>query len=201
MDLYRVTTTMTGTYINGTCTFRHYFDLAGGTAAQASAAVLAMWTTLALSMNGTTTIDVLPLVEQMDSDDGSISNAYSVTAGAASSSSAQEPLPWATALLLQWRTGAYYATAPGRGRRELRGRLYVPMMKEPDNVAGKPASALVTNAAAAAAALVSHSTSTFGIWRRPVRDAGGTITRTGEFAPAINGSCWSNWATQRSRRD
>ena len=201
MDLYRVNSTMTGTYINGSCTFRHYFDLAGGSAANAASAVLAFWTSLATLMNGTTNITVSGIVEQMDSENGTISNAYSVTPGSASSGSAADALPWATSLLLQWRTGAYYSSGPGKGARELRGRLYLPMMKEADSTLGKPISSLTTPAAAAAAALVSHATSSFGIWRRPVRDSAGTLTRNGEFAPAISGTCWDNWAQMRSRRD
>lgn len=200
-DLYRVTSEVTSTYINGTATYRHYFDLAGGTPANAVAAVQALWTALVAVMNGTTNVTINPQVEQMNDADGVISNAYSTGGGTATSGTAQNNLAWSTCMLLQWRTGAYYTSAPGKGARELRGRMYVPCMTHGGSTGGKPSTSLVTAGAAAAAGMVSHSSSEFRIWRRPVRDASGAITRDGESAPATAGTCWTNFAVHRSFRD
>lgn len=200
-DLYRVTSTLTSVWVNGTATYRHYFDLGGGTAAQAVNATQAFWTALIGNLNGQTDVVINGQVEQMSDIDGSISNAYSTAGGSATRSASGSAMAKATCLLLQWRTGAYFSTAPGRGRRELRGRMYVPCIPQTAGVAGKPLAALVTAGTTCANLMVSDANSVFSIWRRPVRDATGAITRDGDSAPAAAGGAWTEFAQMRSFRD
>lgn len=101
------------------------------------------------------------------------------------STGAGEPLPLMTQGLLQWRTGVF------SNGREVRGRTFVPDPTEAMNTSAKPSAAYRVDLESAADVLVSDTAAAFSIYSKQNR----TLT------PVTSGTCWSKWASLRSRRD
>lgn len=206
-DMYRVTVQFSGTGVAGGGVSQWYYDLAGGTAAQAVTTTRNFWSALLAYMGSGLNITTLSDVEQVDPKDAQIIVTVPGSGGTSVASGAGDTCPMATQGLVQWRTGAY---SDGR---EIRGRTFLPSPLETHNTAGVPASAYTTAVNTAAAAVIADTNSTFVIWRRPrkarpqVGNPGdpwylpAQAARDGEWAPATLGNTWSKWATLRSRRD
>jgi Flp pilus assembly protein TadG len=206
-DMYRVTTKFTGPQINGGGIQQFYFDLGGGTAVQAAAAVKTFWAGFSGFLQTGNSIEVQAGVEQVVDTDGRIILIYATTGQTTATTGGSEPLSPATQGLIQWRTGVYSDS------REIRGRTFIPAMMESLNTSGAPASSLVTAVNTLAAALIADANSILVTYRRErlARPQVGVpgdpwflrqqAHRDGEFAPVTTGALWSKWATLRSRRD
>lgn len=73
---------------------------------------------------------------------------------------AGEALPWATQMLVNWRTSVYVAG------RELRGRTFVPGLQQNVNNNGIAAAASVADVLSAADNLIDNSNSALTVWSR-----------------------------------
>jgi hypothetical protein len=205
--MYRVTTIMGGPYVQGGGIQQFYFDLAGGTAAQACTAAKTFWSAFAASVGSATTFATNAAVEVIQDTDGAIVGVSTTTAGTTTGTGGTEVLPMATQGLVQWRTGVY---SDGR---EIRGRTNIPAMLEAGSSAGVPTSATQTAIAAAGAALIADANSSLVVYRRPrlarpqVGNPGdpwylpAQTARDGEFAAVSTATASTKWAILRGRRD
>ena len=203
----RVTTVITGTYVNGGGVTTHHFDESTGTAAQLCAAVNSFWNYNASVFVTGTLFTVLSEVEELNDANGQLTGVSAGTLYNVPGTAVSEPLSPATQGLIRWRTGV---VSDGR---EIRGRTFLPAMCAADNDDGKPIAAALTVFQSMANALIGDANSTFVIWRRP-RKARPQIgspgdpwylpaqaQRDGTSATVDNGGPWTQWAVLRSRRD
>lgn len=183
--MYRVRTTFTG--VTGTPYLNTlYFFASGGTAQQAATAAGNFWGTVDNNMVNTVSWTTDSEVPTIDPATGEITLLTAVTpvTGVGTLSGAQ--LPLVTQGLVRWRTGAF------AGCREIRGRTFIPGLSElGNNTNGTPESTLVSAVNTAASALISDASSTFAVYSR----------KLGNETAVVSGSCWTQWASLRSRRD
>lgn len=99
-----------------------------------------------------------------------------------------EPVADATQVLIRWRTPAVVA-----GRR-LQGRTFVPGYLSTGVISGNVSTATQTAFTAAAVAFAGAGVG-FAVYSRP------TAGRAGTLAAVNSGSCWSELAVQRRRRN
>ena len=156
----------------------------GTSAAEQVDAVFAFFTSMGPSINSSMTVTVDPIVDIVDSTTGLTTGQDDTGAGGTvDCSSSTDPLPLATALLVQFRTGTFF------GGRELRGRIFIAGMTEGNSTAGKP------------------DASSLAVWQ-PFVD---TLLDDGqlavysptkhEWASMSSATIWTEWAVMRSRRD
>lgn len=100
-----------------------------------------------------------------------------------------DSVPDASQILVRHNTGIVLD-----GRR-VRGRTFIPGANRAQIVGGNFGGASVFDTEFARLAAVGH-----GVWRKPVRNAAGQITRPGLLVPVNGYSTWSEWAVQRRRR-
>jgi len=182
--MYRVRTVFTGMqgapWLNTL-----FFDDQAGTAAQAVTAVGTFWSSVDGLIDSEVDWTTLADVETVASATGQVTGVTQTTPATGSGALAAEALPIATQGLVRWRTGIF------AGGREIKGRTFIPGLTETANDNGKPTSAVVTAVNAAAAALISDANSALVIYTR-ANSAEATV---------ISGSCWTEFAVLRSRRD
>jgi hypothetical protein len=203
----RVTTTISGTYVNGGGLQTFHFAGGTGTAAQLCAAVGDFWNYNASVFVTGTSFVVEPEVLHIDDASGDL---LAVTAGSTTTitgSAVSEPLSPATQGLIRWRTGVV------EDSREIRGRTFLPAMCAADNDDGKPIAAALTVFNTMASNLIANANSELVIWRRPrkARPQVGSpgdpwflpaqSQRDGSSATVTSSSAWTKWSVLRSRRD
>lgn len=183
--MYRVTTTFTGPLVNGGGINRLYFDEAGGTAAQAHAAVTAFWQAVDELMHVDLAFSVEGEVELVD-ETGAITGVENTDTVSGAGANTGDPLPPATQGLVRWRSGLYV------GGRELRGRTFIPGISElMSGTNGRPSSGALTVMNVAAGNLIANGTSELRVFSR-TKSASATV---------VAGQAWNQWAQLRSRRD
>lgn len=156
----------------------------GTSAAEQVDAVLAFFTSMQSSMVTGMTTTVESIVDIVDSTTGLVTGQDDTGAGGtATGTGGTDPLPFASALLVQLRTGTYF------GGRELRGRFFVAGMLEGNSNAGVP------------------SSTSLGIWQGyldTLLDDGQLAVFSPtklEWASISSATLWNKWAVLRSRRD
>lgn len=183
-SMYRVTQVASGVagspyYITG------YFDIAAGSAQQAADAWrLAIGAPVGTYCAGYV-YDAITAVEEVNPANGSTTGIYPVTVAAVTFNDADQPLPAATSLLLQWRTGVYNAG------RENRGRTNIARLGELRSTTGVPNTTCITEFQARITALLADVNVQHVVWSR----------KLGLWDATASGSVWTQWAVMRSRRD
>ena len=185
MPLYRIRTNITG--VSGTPWLGTlYFDSAGGTAAQAAAAVELFWNSVKSVMSSTLTIQNDGVAATVNEATGDVTAALAYTATALTGGAAGVMVPRAAQALVRWQTGVYFAG------RERRGRTFIPGLTTAAVQAPGQVSATVRGTIdTAAATLVASANANLVVWSRSA----------GAFSPALSGLTWVEFATMRSRRD
>jgi len=184
MSLYRVRTVFSGPqgapWVNTL-----YFDAAAGTAQQAATAVRAFWAVLMDPIKSNVTAQVELEVATLNSTTGATEAVSPVTATVLTGLATGEPLPLATQGLIRLRTGVFFAG------KEIRGRCFVPGITENFSSTGRPDSALTAYMNTASTGLLAATGTELVVWSRT----------TGQYAPVVTMSPWSEFAVLRSRRD
>lgn len=182
--MWRVTQVATGVagspyYITG------HFDQSVGTAQQAADAWRALLSAGVATYVTPMIFSAISSVETVDPATGNTTGVTAVTVAAVTFTGAGQPLPAATSLLLQWRTGTYVAG------REIRGRTNIPRLSEADSDAGVPNAALVAAWQARVNTLLGSAVAHLVVYARAA----------GTWSSVTVGSVWAEWAVLRSRRD
>lgn len=152
--------TGTGT-VGGGVSLLNFAGSGGSLAEGAAFAAEAFLDSLVPHLTSFATVQIDPVVLQIDSTTGSIEAALTVTSyDPHVGSAAGDPLPLATQGLISWRTGSYV------GGREVRGRFFVPCMSEGDSTSGVMTSVAQGNLESAAAALLGATSGDLGVWSR-----------------------------------
>lgn len=184
--MYRVNTVFSGPLVAGGGICRLYFDEAGGTAADAHAAVVSFFNAVDEVMSTQVAFTVEAEVELVNAATGAITGIESTDAYSATGTGSGDPLPPATQGLVRWRTGAFV------DGREVRGRTFLPgMLESLNDSAGKPNSGALTVINVAAGNLIGDGDSELVIYSR---------TKSLQ-ATVVSGQAWSQWAQLRGRRD
>ena len=156
----------------------------GISAADQVTAVVDFFTSMAGSINSSINISVDSIVDIVDSTTGLTTGQDDTGAGAVvDCTGSTDPLPTATALLVQLRTGTYFTG------RELRGRFFIAGMLEGNSTGGKP------------------DASSLAVWQ-PFVDTLVADSNLAVFSPTKHewasvstATLWVQWAVMRSRRD
>ena len=186
--MLRISTTFTGSIPGLPYFSQHYFGGdTGGEADAANAAIVAFWTAAEDAFTSSLTWTVSTEAEFVDEVTGQVTGVETTAGGTGIGDAAGQILSPASQGLIRWRTGVFV------GGKEIRGRTFIPGPTEDINEIGVPSSGYfpVTNGAAAGLISGSSAAGNFGIWSRT----------HGQFAVAVTGSTWNQWAVLRSRRD
>jgi len=198
MPMYRVRTVFTGLagapYLNTL-----FFDVAGGTAAQAVADAAGFWLGVQSSMDSELSWATETEVATINEATGALTAVTAVGSSSGVGGVVGPVLPTANQGLVRWSTASFVD-----GRR-VRGRTNVPGITELGVDNGRLTAATITDIQTPADALIAGATSTFVIWNRP-RKADPTAVppitaRVGTMAPVTGASVWNELAILRSRRD
>lgn len=137
-----------------------------------------------LPVGATATIDTdVPVV---DPTNGQIVSVESSTGYSWTGSNTEQRLPPTAQALVRWRTGNF------EGGREVRGRTNIPGGTESWNSASGTVETTISNLINGRAVdLINDANTVFVVWSK----------KNGLWWAAQSGSCWSQWAVLRSRRD
>jgi hypothetical protein len=125
------------------------------------------------------------IVDEIDPVTGNILSSSSVTGATGEGSASQDPVPPATQLLIQLRTGVRV------GGREIRGRMFIPFWNEGVNTnQGRPDNAVVASVQGAMTALIDDGSTDLVVWSR----------KNGRWEDVVAVSVWDQWAVLRDRR-
>lgn len=167
---------------------QHFFE--GDTQGEAEAAVTAVgdfWDDLSVVTSSALDSRTEAEVFQVDPATGLTTNVFTTTPRNMGGATSGDVNPFATQMLLRWRTGVFV------GGREVRGRTFVPGTLEAQNTNGRPLAAAL---AFAQTAINTYLTASSG--------AGGAVVYSranGQAALVSSGTPWDQWAVLRSRRD
>lgn len=185
MPMYRVRTVFTG--VAGAPYYSNlYFAEEGGTAAQARGAVNAVWANMLAQFRTGLVFTIeqdVPVVDEVTGDVIRVDNGGAAYTGIGTS--ANDPLPPATQLLMRLRTGAYV------NGREIRGRCFIPGMTENNSDQGVPVVGIRSTLDGLFASLVGSTNAQLVVWAK---------TRA-TYAVVNSASAWNQWSVLRSRRD
>jgi hypothetical protein len=181
--LYRVRTAISGP-IGGPALSTMYFGSSGGTAQQAADAVRAFWQAARLRICTGWTIQVQPLVYDLDIATGLLTGVHSTSTSSVAGTQSTDPAAGFTQGLAQWHTGFFIAG------RELIGKTFLPGVGEVDSTNGAPSSNYLTDMTAAAVGLQGAANAVLTIYSRTHHSSVGVATA----------SVSSNWAVLKSRR-
>jgi hypothetical protein len=162
-----------------------FFNQNTGTEQQCVDAVGAFWSAVDALMDNEVNWATLPDVEDVNSVTGQVVGVATTTPATGTGGTAGESLPPATQALVRWRTGVYSSG------REIRGRTFIPALVEQNSDNGQVLAAAQTTINNAAAALIADANTILEIWSRV----------NGASPSVVSGSCWSQFAVLRSRRD
>lgn len=189
--MWRVTTLFTGPQITGGGINEMHFQGVGD-ANDAWSACSQFWGTLAGTMYAGNNAVVQADVEEIDVASGDVEGIETFAVDTNIGGNSNAPLPPTVQGLLRFRTGVRV------GKRELRGRVFVPAQDEVNSVAGIPTAGVLGVFQGAIDILVADGDAGFGIYSRKAPELG---RAAGTFAAAVSGSPWTQWASLRSRRD
>lgn len=157
-------------------------------------AVRDFWSTIAPGLVTSSFMSVSGVVDVVEETDGELVDTLVALPRVVAGTAAGDALPFQTQGLVKWGTAT---VADGR---RISGRTFLPFAVEGDNALGVPLTGYVTRGQTAASALVASAVTALGVWRRPVRDAVGTVIRPGLIAAVTEGIMRDRWAVQRGRR-
>jgi len=156
----------------------------GISAADQVTAVVDFFTSMGPSINSSMTVTVDGIVDIVNSVTGLTTGQDDTGAGdVIDCSGSTDPLPLATALLVQLRSGVFFTG------RELRGRFFIAGMVEGNSTAGRP------------------DASSLAVWQpfldTLVDDSNLAVysPTKHEWASVSSATLWTEWAVMRSRRD
>jgi hypothetical protein len=183
----RTTTVWTTAQGSPYFTTLHYGGLAQADADAALDATADLWEAIDTEMFAGIQWSVENDVPSIDPVTGDTIGMFTGTGRTGFGQGAGEVLPWATQGLFRWRTGVYL------GGREIRGRSFIPGLRETSNTEGSPTPSMVTGL-----------NTVLSTWLGGL-PAGRKLTvwsrARGEAVDVNSGTMWSEWATLRSRRD
>lgn len=183
--MYRVRITITGA--QGTPWVATHFldDQGGNTAADAVLAVGALWDNLMQLATDNVSYTSGGVVETVDETTGQPTGLTAVTPETGIGQLSNDPLPWATQMVCQWRTGIFVSG------REVRGRTFVPGLTEASNTDGVPYSGTMTQLNGYCASYAASLNATPFVYSRQHHVG----------YPIVAGTAWDQFAVLRSRRD
>lgn len=184
MGMYRVRTGFLG--VQGSPWLNTlYFDDGGGTAQQAATAAGAFWEACDNMMKTDVAWATEADVALIDEATGQTTGITTTTPVTGVGDDSGNILPFATQGLARLRTGVFY------NGREVRGRIFIPGTTETYQNSGRPDAAFTGTVDAAITALVGSANAQLVVW-----------SRTQQLSAVVSGgSCWSQFAVLRSRRD
>lgn len=188
--MYRIRTVFTGPQGSpwlGTM----FFDETVGTAQSAATAVGTFWGAVDALMHTTVTWATEADVSAIDDTNGQLMGVSSTTPQTGTGALGGELAPFVSQALVRWRTNGIV------NGRSLRGRSFVPGLTTTSADDGRVIAATQATINAAAAALILDANSTLVVWHRP----SGPGATDGNSATVVTGTCWSQYASLRSRRD
>lgn len=195
----RVRTSVTGVAGSPYLSTQFFESVGSPTSGEAQAAadkVANAWSALAAQINTNAQVAVEAVVDDLDASTGDLIASFSTTTTVTQPSAVGDPLPPANQGLMVINTGEI------ANSRRVRGRIFVPSPTESANSDGIPiVTYLDALNAAGAALLASPVDPALVVWRRPVYDSVGVLTRPGEAHGAIGVTGSPQWAILRSRRD
>lgn len=150
----------------------------------AAAAAAAFWTTVDNQITSAVSWNVEDEVAEI-APNGQLTGVFVVNGGSGQGAEAQEPLPFASQVLVRWSTSSFL------GGRQIRGRTFVPGMTELANTSGSVSSTVQSNIQGAINTLLADPDSTLVVWSR---------VNLAEV-PVDQGSVWGQFAVLTSRRD
>lgn len=184
--LYRVRTRFGGGLVVGGGINDLYFLQASGTAAQAVAAVAALYNAVAPGISPQVTFVTDPEVLTIDDATGGGVTITTITPNNGVGSGTGEPLPPTTQGLIRLRTAGFV------GGREIRGRIFIPGYVEARNSSvGTPDSTAINQMNNGIAALLAAANSDLVVYS-PTHHTS---------VPVLSANAWGQWAVLRSRRD
>lgn len=167
-----------------------YFD--GGTVGELSAArgdLNAFWGGMSGVLSDQYTWNISPAARVLAPNNGGLIDVVSdVSVLSGAGAQAQQPVPDASQVLTQWRTGIVL------GGRFLQGRTYVPGLTTGSITAGNITPVVVAALNGVVSDFLAASGGQFGIWHRPTGGSGGS------WSPVVSGAVWGELAVQRRRR-
>lgn len=183
--MFRTRVQITGPVGSPWLSTAYFLAPGGGTADQAVAALGSFWNDLRVIMHTSCTITSEAEVADVSPTTGEVTGIESTTPFTLTGTSSADPLPWATQLVIRWRTGNFV------GGREIRGRTFVPGLTESSNTSGVPTAATLSTANAAAAALIADANCILLTWSRT----------HGNDPAVVTGTALGKFGVLRSRRD
>lgn len=154
-------------------------------AAAVRSALNTFLTAIGPSIHSGSVLSLEPELDIVDPGSGQVTATVPVSALSVTCSAAGNLLPRNVQGLIRWRTGFF------AGGREIRGRTFVPGVKDGSNVNGVPSTGYVAALTSAATTLAADSAAELSIWSR----------KAGAVAGVSSGEAWTQFATLRSRRD
>ena len=167
---------------------QHFFG--GETEGEAVAAVTAVgdfWDDLSIVTSSALDSRTEPEVFNIQPETGMTLGVFNTTPRTMGGATAGDVNPFATQMLLRWRTGVFVAG------RELRGRTFVPGTLEAQNTNGRPLST--------ALGFAQTAMDTFRTNSVPAGDLAVWSRKHGQAALVNSGTPWDQWAILRTRRD
>lgn len=198
MTMYRVRVVFSGLQ-GAPYLATHYFDVAGGTAAQAVGDVAGFWTGVDAGLDSELTWATEASVDSINEATGALVTSTSVTPLTGTGGTVGPVLPFAAQGLARWRTNGIVA-----GRR-VRGRTFIPGITELGVDNGVLLASTISNINTQGQAMIDSLNSIAVVWSRPVA-ANPTATppvvaRSGTMHPVVGVDTWNQLAVLRSRRD
>lgn len=158
------------------------------TLTDARAGTDSLWVALAGYISGELTWNIRTEARTLDEASGTLTGLQvDTTSRTGVGGSPNPPLADATQALIRWRTGLIV------NGRFLQGRQFIPGVGTGNAVGGNVRAAMLTAWNDALTTFVTGAAD-FGVWHRPVAGAGG------QFAQAVSGNVWEEFAVQRRRR-
>lgn len=191
-DMARVRTVFTG--VAGTPWYSNIYIGAIGSGIDFQAytdAVGDFWESQASVLRGDVDYTVEGDLAILNDATGEITRVEGTTGVSGSFTSAAEPLPTQTQLLLRVLTNTYL-----NGRR-IRGRIFIPGYCEPSSTAGRPAPTLLTDVPASFEATIGALPHPVVVWHKPNAETGAPGSQHAYDSIQV----WSEWSVLRSRRD
>lgn len=185
--MLRVTTEWDGFSGAPGYTVLHYDGLTAADAAFAHDATVRLWQTIDQELESTHSATITSDVPVIDPATGDIVTMHQVPEVVLQMSGSGDPLPPSNQMLIRWRTGLY------QGGREIRGRTFVPGLRETTVTAGTLPTATVNgfNTVLTTWLGTLPAGRTLAIWS----PTNGSVTNVNSV------SVWNEIAILRSRRD
>jgi hypothetical protein len=162
----------------------HFFGATGGTPQQTADAVRAFWFGVRSIINQLWTLQVDPLVYEIDAATNHPVGVHTTSTPAVTGGATGDPSPGFVQGLVSWHTGFFVAG------RELVGRTFIPGVDEGDTLHGAPDATYISAVNTAAAALIATATATLQVYS-PTHHI---------FVGAATGVTGTKYAVLKSRR-